>query len=369
MRLRDPNAGTAGGGDSSRSRLSPGPGSVAASVVACGRERRARRCSRACRWGAAPSSACAIGGSGSAEAAMAFIPTRGPAARGLPPPPRDLGHLLLHLNRGVVADPDRKQPQRSVAQLGRFVCTRRDERSSISAVTSPPIGPHSPVGRDPVRVITSRHAPMIPAGSGCPLGTVSRRGSTNKSPYDTDHSAGNTVVQRRGFVRSSGRLSGSRGPKVPVGLAMAPLFDRPPVALPSWEDHDVSTTNPCPFCERAAAGGAEFHNAHAVAVPDGFPVSPGTRWLSRAATAQGYVRLERRRVRGGWRLARVVRESLHERLHPDGFNVGANDGAGAGQTVPHAHVHVIPRFDGDVPDPRGGIRWVIPGRAAYWEAA
>jgi diadenosine tetraphosphate (Ap4A) HIT family hydrolase len=39
----------------------------------------------------------------------------------------------------------------------------------------------------------------------------------------------------------------------------------------------------------------------------------------------------------------------------------------AGQTVPHAHVHVIPRYDGDVSDPRGGVRWVIPGRAAWWE--
>jgi hypothetical protein len=46
-------------------------------------------------------------------------------------PPRDLGHLLLHLNRGVVADSDRKQPQRSVAQLGHCACTRRDQRSSI----------------------------------------------------------------------------------------------------------------------------------------------------------------------------------------------------------------------------------------------
>ena len=46
-------------------------------------------------------------------------------------PAGDLGHLLLHLNRGVVADPDREQPQRPVAQLGRFVCTRQDDRSSI----------------------------------------------------------------------------------------------------------------------------------------------------------------------------------------------------------------------------------------------
>ena len=51
---------------------------------------------------------------------------------------------------------------------------------------------------------------------------------------------------------------------------------------------------------------------------------------------------------------------------PDGYNVGFNCGSAAGQTVPHVHVHVIPRFRGDVPDPRGGVRWVIPARAAYW---
>ncbi len=53
---------------------------------------------------------------------------------------------------------------------------------------------------------------------------------------------------------------------------------------------------------------------------------------------------------------------------PDGFNIGVNDGEAAGQTVGHAHIHVIPRYAGDVPDPRGGIRWVIPDRAPYWDA-
>lgn len=69
-----------------------------------------------------------------------------------------------------------------------------------------------------------------------------------------------------------------------------------------------------------------------------------------------------------WDTVRRVRDILEERFNPEGFNIGINDGRAAGQTVPHAHVHVIPRYAGDVPDPRGGIRWVIPEKARYWRA-
>lgn len=131
----------------------------------------------------------------------------------------------------------------------------------------------------------------------------------------------------------------------------------------------MSTNSPCPFCERVAAGGAEPGNAHAVAFPDGFPVSPGHTLVVPRRHCRGLFDLNADEYAAVWRLAREVRDTLDERFHPDGFNMGANDGAAAGQTVPHAHVHVIPRFGGDVADPRGGVRWVIPGRAAYWEAA
>ena len=62
-----------------------------------------------------------------------------------------------------------------------------------------------------------------------------------------------------------------------------------------------------------------------------------------------------------------VRVKLQSRFNLDGFNVGPNDGQAAGQTVEHAHIHIIPRFDDDVADPRGGIRWVLPKHAAYWD--
>ena len=68
-----------------------------------------------------------------------------------------------------------------------------------------------------------------------------------------------------------------------------------------------------------------------------------------------------------WALVAAVRGMLDRKLHARGFTIGINDGEGAGQTIAHAHVHVIPRFEGDVADPRGGIRWVIPAKAVYWE--
>ena len=67
-----------------------------------------------------------------------------------------------------------------------------------------------------------------------------------------------------------------------------------------------------------------------------------------------------------WRLVADARSKLIERFSPAGFNIGINDGAAAGQTIPHAHVHLIPRYKDDVPDPRGGVRWIIPTKADYW---
>ena len=67
----------------------------------------------------------------------------------------------------------------------------------------------------------------------------------------------------------------------------------------------------------------------------------------------------------GQLLARV-RTALSSEFQPDGFNIGINDGAAAGQTVNHLHIHLIPRYCGDCADPRGGVRWILPEKAKYW---
>lgn len=62
----------------------------------------------------------------------------------------------------------------------------------------------------------------------------------------------------------------------------------------------------------------------------------------------------------------VSRDKLAREFAPDGYNIGINDGPAAGQTVPHLHIHLIPCYQGDCADPRGGIRWLMPGKAKYW---
>ena len=62
----------------------------------------------------------------------------------------------------------------------------------------------------------------------------------------------------------------------------------------------------------------------------------------------------------------VAKQQLQAEFGPTGFNIGINDGAAARQTIGHLHMHLIPRYPGDRPDPRGGVRWVIPDKADYW---
>lgn len=120
----------------------------------------------------------------------------------------------------------------------------------------------------------------------------------------------------------------------------------------------------CPFC---ALDQREFLLAsdHAIAIADAFPIARGHALIIPRRHVFSIFELPEEEYADVWRLVRRVRETLSSWWNIDGFTVGVNDGEAAGQTVLHAHVHVIPRHTGDVADPRGGIRWILPARAQY----
>lgn len=110
-------------------------------------------------------------------------------------------------------------------------------------------------------------------------------------------------------------------------------------------------------------------NRHAFAIADRFPVSPGHALVvPRRVIATWWEATDDERA-GILALVDEIKRQLDAELHPDGYNVGFNAGAAAGQTVGHLHLHVIPRYRGDVPDPRGGVRHVIPAKGNYLQPA
>jgi diadenosine tetraphosphate (Ap4A) HIT family hydrolase len=124
----------------------------------------------------------------------------------------------------------------------------------------------------------------------------------------------------------------------------------------------------CPFCVIIGGGAATTISSElAIAFADAFPVSPGHTLIVSRRHAESLSDLTEEEIRALWDLVPRVREHLQAVHAPDAYNIGLNDGKAAGQTIPHVHVHVIPRYNGDTEDPRGGVRWVIPSHAAYWK--
>ncbi len=121
----------------------------------------------------------------------------------------------------------------------------------------------------------------------------------------------------------------------------------------------------CPFC-RLDADQLVLKSDLVVAVLDRFPVSPGHTLVTTRRHVETYFETTPEERTALWNAVEVVRDTLAaDTPKPDGFNVGFNSGVAAGQTVMHVHVHLIPRFRGDVDDPRGGVRGVIPSKQNY----
>jgi len=121
----------------------------------------------------------------------------------------------------------------------------------------------------------------------------------------------------------------------------------------------------CPFCSLPPERIIDS-NELALIIRDGFPVSKGhTLIIPKRHVGSWFDTSADERI-ALFALLDHVKMILDHEFKPDSFNIGINDGAAAGQTVPHLHIHLIPRYKGDQKDPRGGVRWIIPGKAKYW---
>src|SRR6516164_1143540 len=143
------------------------------------------------------------------------------------------------------------------------------------------------------------------------------------------------------------------------------MADCPKRTICSMSDYSKERQKGCPFCcheRQDKMVECDF----ALAFLDGYPVAEGHTLVIPKRHVASLFDLPDLEQAAIWGLVAEVRQRLVEQYHPDGFNIGVNDGKAAGQTVMHAHVHVIPRRHGDVADPMGGVRWVVPDKAAYW---
>ena len=127
----------------------------------------------------------------------------------------------------------------------------------------------------------------------------------------------------------------------------------------------VKNTTSCPFCSLPEAR-VLSRNESAIVIRDAYPVAPGHTLVIPLRHVLSFFDATPDERSAMLELLDAAKAQLQSEFGPAGYNIGINDGATAGQTVGHLHIHLIPRYPGDVVDPRGGVRWVIPERADYW---
>jgi len=123
--------------------------------------------------------------------------------------------------------------------------------------------------------------------------------------------------------------------------------------------------NYCPFCKVESEREIIASSPLSVAFFDGFPVSPGHALIIPKRHVSSFFDLSQEERQDLLNLADSVKQIVEERYHPDGYNIGVNVGEAAGQSICHVHIHLIPRYQGDVPNPRDGVRGVIPDKQNY----
>lgn len=121
--------------------------------------------------------------------------------------------------------------------------------------------------------------------------------------------------------------------------------------------------NPCLFCKDPR--GVSLLHELAYSARDSYPVSPGHTLIIPRRHVASFFELTPEEVSACMTLIQQEKTRIDAEFKPDGYNVGVNIGSAAGQSIFHVHIHLIPRYKGDVENPQGGVRHVIPKKAHY----
>ena len=124
----------------------------------------------------------------------------------------------------------------------------------------------------------------------------------------------------------------------------------------------------CPFCNienLVDKSRIIYQDSTWVAIYDNYPVSQGHVLLIPKRHVETFFGLNMVEFGSMGVTIGIIKMLLDKKFHPTGYNIGVNCGKSAGQTVMHCHIHIIPRYDGDMEDPRGGVRGVIPEKQKY----
>ncbi len=122
--------------------------------------------------------------------------------------------------------------------------------------------------------------------------------------------------------------------------------------------------DPCLFCHpklEEILGETE----HALLIQDSYPASPGHCLIVPKRHIATYFEATEEENGEFFFLMNQAKTEIDAEYQPDGYNMGCNNGVAAGQSVFHLHIHIIPRYNGDVKNPKGGVRWVVPKNASY----
>jgi diadenosine tetraphosphate (Ap4A) HIT family hydrolase len=121
--------------------------------------------------------------------------------------------------------------------------------------------------------------------------------------------------------------------------------------------------DPCLFC--IDPQGVSIQHDLAYSARDSYPASPGHTLVIPRRHVASFFDLTAEEVAACMALIKEEKTRIDEEFSPDGYNIGVNVGPAAGQSIYHVHIHIIPRYKGDVENPQGGVRHVIPKSAYY----